>query len=107
MEDTIAVKRRRGNEEEASLDFLERAYASTIVLKVMSATTHKKNQNFKGNVFRTNLLKAYNGLENREGLECAWCHLTGWWDKKLVKAAHLVPKCLEPTEVSYYLASRR
>jgi hypothetical protein len=101
MEDAIVVKRRRDNRDEASVDFLERAYVSTIVPKVMNAIAHKKKQNFKGSIFRNNVLKAYNALENRKGLESAWCHLTGWWDKKLVKAAHLVPKCLKPAEISF------
>jgi hypothetical protein len=39
-------------------------------------------------------------------MDAAWCHLTGWWDKQNVKATHLVPKCLEASEVSHLFGVR-
>jgi hypothetical protein len=101
MENELVVKKRRVNDYQPSTEFYERAYTSTIIPRIMSATALPKKHKFRTEVFRANVFDAYDALEVKDGFERAWCHLSGWWDKRLVKAAHLVPKSLKPSEVAY------
>jgi hypothetical protein len=95
-------KKRRGNENEPGLDFFERAYAATIIPKIMSATAKHKKRRFDTSEFRGNVLTAYNAVTVKGGAQLAWCHITGeWYEGDVVKAAHLVPKSLHPREVGY------
>jgi hypothetical protein len=70
-------KKRRGNENEPGLDFFERAYAATIIPKIMSATAKHKKRRFDTSEFRGNVLTAYNAVTVKGGAQLAWCHITG------------------------------
>ena len=99
MEDEI---KRRPNIDEPEIQFFERAYAATIVPKVMSATAHQKKRRFDANRFKKAVLNAYNAARVEDGAQLAWCHVSQtWYQSSLVKAAHLVPKSLNPREVAY------
>jgi hypothetical protein len=93
-------KRLRPNTLQPDIGLLERAYASTIVSRVMAASARPgKQREFDQRAFRKRVLSYYKAID--ESLHCAYCHLLGWWfDKSCVKAAHLVPKSLSDEEVS-------
>jgi hypothetical protein len=111
IEDEVAVKKRRGNDDEPDIEFFERAYAATIVPKIMSATASQlqnlKRRRFDTTRFREAVLGAYNAENIEAGGQLAWCHISGdWYESDLVKAAHLVPKILSPGEFAYLFGIR-
>lgn len=111
IEDEVAVKKRRGNDDEPDIEFFERAYAATIVPKIMSATASQlqnlKRRRFDTTRFREAVLGAYNAENIEAGGQLAWCHISGdWYESDLVKAAHLVPKILNPGEFAYLFGIR-
>lgn len=99
MEDEIVVKRRRTNIDEPDIQFFERAYAATIVPKVMGATACQKKRRFDTSRFKKAVLNAYNAARVESGAQFAWCWT--WYETSVVRAAHLVPKSLNPREVAY------
>lgn len=91
-EEVEANKRaRRG---EPSIEILERAYANTVVRKVMHATANQPKSKFNQSKFRKEVAKYYGVAE-----DTGYCHLTGYWESGVVKAAHLVPKSMKADEL--------
>lgn len=90
---------KRDRKEEPDVDFYERAYANSIVPRVMTASGNQKRVFSKHQQakFRKDVLDRYGAAEDGG----AWCHLTGWWPSARVKAAHLVSKSLTGPEISY------
>jgi hypothetical protein len=86
---------------EPDLSFFERAYTDSIVPRVMGASAKQRKNHFRQDKFKSDLLKYYGAVKGIGSGKAAWCHLTGWWDSKFVKAAHLVPKSLSGDELSY------
>jgi hypothetical protein len=88
--------------DEPGIDFYERAYANSIVPRVMGASAKQTKSNFDTKRFRDDLLKAYNAFDPGSGVPKAWCHISHvWYPKSQVKAAHLVPKSLTDPEIGY------
>jgi hypothetical protein len=99
LEDEIRDSKKQNANLEPPIRFLERAYTSTIVPKVMAASAKQKRSTFNQSEFRREVVKYYGATKtDRSG---TYCHLTGWWDNKDVKAAHLVPKSLSREETTY------
>ncbi|OJJ50661.1 hypothetical protein ASPZODRAFT_162606 [Penicilliopsis zonata CBS 506.65] len=98
LEEQVEVKKHRSHEP--GQDFFERAYAETIVPRVMAARAKQKHQPFDQSAFKKSVYSYY-GIEELED-HSAWCHvLGGWYPCRSVKAAHLVPKSLTKEEVSH------
>jgi hypothetical protein len=99
MEDEIVVKRRRPNIDEPDIQFFERAYAATIVPKAMGATAHQKKRRFDTSRFKKAVLNIMQQeLSSGRSLHGATSLGRGM---SVVRAAHLVPKSLNPREVAY------
>ena len=80
------------------------AYANVIMNKVMAATADQKKKKSNQHKFRTAVIKYYGAAAssiNEGDKDIVWCHLTGYFPKEYVKAAHIVPKSLESSELSY------
>lgn len=86
--------------DKPGVEFYERVYMNSIVPRVMGASAKQTKSNFNPKPFRSAVLKAYNASNSTT--DGAWCHVShDWYDKKLVKAAHLVPKSLTDPEIGY------
>ena len=85
-------------------DYFERAYANTIIPRVMGSSCKQPKNTFTKHDqarFRERVLDYY-GASRKGGEEArAYCHLTGWWKPQTAKAAHLVPKQLSGEELSF------
>ena len=83
---------------------LEDAYANIIMNKVMTAAAKQKKKKYNQSAFKKRVIAFYGAerdSENDGDIDSLWCHLTGWQALADVKAAHIVPKSLESTELSY------
>ena len=83
---------------------LEDAYANIIMNKVMTAAAKQKKKKYNQSAFKKRVIALYGAerdSENDGDIDSLWCHLTGWQALADVKAAHIVPKSLESTELSY------
>ena len=99
-------QKRRKTDAEPSLEFMERAYSSTIVGRVMAACKQGPG-NFNQSKFRKEVLRFYNANSDPSHTRRVWCHLTGWATSKNVKAAHLVPRSLRGDELQYLFGDGR
>jgi hypothetical protein len=73
----------------------ERAYAATIVPKVMDAPARQTKRRFNTSQFTKTVLDAlaYNACSKSRGRELAWCHVSWtWYESSVVKAA---PSCVQ------------
>ena len=87
---------------------LEDAYADIIMNKITTATAKQKKKKHNQNAFKRAVIAFYGAerdSENDGDIDSLWCHLTGWQALADVKAAHIVPKSLESTELSYLLGA--
>lgn len=102
MEEEVENAGKKSRKDEPAIDFYERAYAETILPRVIGASAKQRKQSFKPSIFKQNVLEAYNAFSSECGLKTAWCHLSREWiDSDDVKAAHLMPKSLSRREVGY------
>lgn len=106
LEEEASNKRRRQGEPDVEL--LERAYVDSIMPKVMSATAkQKKDKDFQEHRFNASNFKrdvtTYYGISKGT----AYCHLSGEWNARDVKAAHLVPRSLTGDEISHLFGVRK
>lgn len=85
---------------EPNVDFMERAYASTMVARIMSATANQKQRRFDQSKFKKDVA-AYLHAHDPDDPDTLWCHLTGWKYQGVVKAARLVPKALKGDELAH------
>ncbi|RMJ23805.1 hypothetical protein PHISP_05326 [Aspergillus sp. HF37] len=99
-EDSGKKLKRQRVSPEPSVEFMEQAYASTVVSRVMAASK-QKSRRFDQSQFRKDVIKYLNADADPEGSGRVWCHLSGWLPKQRVKAAHLVPKCLRGDELTF------
>lgn len=99
-EDSITEPKRPNLALEPSFEFLERAYTSTMVSRVMASSKQKRSR-FNQAQFRKDVIKYLNADPDPENSGRIWCHLDGWLISKYVKAAHLVPKSLRGEEVAF------
>lgn len=100
--DTKLDTQKRANvSREPSIDFLERAYSSTMATRVTGASSKQKKRNFDQAQFRKNVISYLGADKDPEHAGTIWCHLTGWHMKESIKAAHLVPKTLHGDELTY------
>jgi hypothetical protein len=83
----LGLKKQK-QDKDVDVALLERAYTNTIVPRVMAASGKQRKGSFKQSNFRKAVLNFYNAADN----DSAYCHLTGWWQSKDVRAAHLVPQ---------------
>ncbi|KUL89945.1 hypothetical protein ZTR_02890 [Talaromyces verruculosus] len=60
--------------DEPSIEFYQRAYANSIVPRVMNATGRQPKTNFDSKRFRWDLLNEYDALDPGNGCPRAWCH---------------------------------
>ncbi|KAJ5899517.1 hypothetical protein N7495_004261 [Penicillium taxi] len=100
FQDAILAKKPRHGEME--LEFLERSYCDTIIPRVMAASnnalTANKSKKSKQSQFRADVHEYY-GIS---GGDDSFCHVLNMHlNGKLIKAAHIVPKCLSPEEVAH------
>ncbi|KAK2753650.1 hypothetical protein FQN55_000013 [Onygenales sp. PD_40] len=103
----IQVKRLKTEKaNDAGAELIERAYASALVSKVMTATAKQKKQKFDQSKFRKDVLEYYGAARQTGAQREAYCHLTGWWLADDIKAAHLVPKSLSGDELSFLFGVR-
>ena len=102
-EETSIAKRQRLAHDEPDITFLERAYTDSIVPRVMGASAKQKKSKFNQSAFRKDVIDFYQAGHGDQ----VFCHLTGWWYAKMVKAAHLVPKSLSEEEVSYLFGAKQ
>lgn len=102
-EETSIAKRQRLAHDEPDITFLERAYTDSIVPRVMGASAKQKKSDYDQSAFRKDVINFYGAGDG----DYAFCHLTGWWDRKVVKAAYLVPKSLSEKEVSYLFGTKQ
>lgn len=98
--DSHDVVKRQKSDHEPSVEFMERAYASTMVARIMSATANQKKRRFDQSKFKRDVA-AYLHANDPEEPNHLWCHLTGWKEKNYIKAAHLVPKSLKGDELTH------
>ena len=86
---------------------LEDAYICSIMHKTMAATANTKKSKFDQSALKTKSIGFY--LGGRQDYETVgsgpydelFCHLTGWFLYRDVKAAHIVPKSLQSDELTY------
>jgi hypothetical protein len=102
LEELPPVKRQR--QGELDVEFLERAYTATICPKVMSASAKvpkerdEHGRSFNASNFKRDVCLYYDIPKDEfEG----HCHVIGFTDAKLIKAAHLVPKSLRGDEIAH------
>ncbi|KAL4788728.1 hypothetical protein BJX76DRAFT_3880 [Aspergillus varians] len=101
LDEQTATKRQRTAGEEPDPDFLHRAYASTMVSRVMAASAKQRVTKFDQSKFKREVIKYYTPEENIR-TEHVWCHILGKWVyHKGVKAAHIVPKSLSGDELAH------
>lgn len=101
IEEEVAYNtEKRTRKGEPDIGFFERAYASSLVQRVMGCTEKKAEEGFSKHDqarFRANVLQYYDAVDS----DLAWCVVSGvWCEKGTVKAAHLVPKSLSQEEMS-------
>lgn len=104
LEGQRATKKRR--EQGPELEFFERAYANSLVPRVMgfSGKQTKLWNRHDQRKFREDVLESYNAING--GL--AWCCIWGGWFSKVeITAAHLVPKALSEDEVSFLFGANQ
>jgi hypothetical protein len=103
LEEIVAKKKKEiGDEPDA--DFIERAYANTIIPRVMGSSSKKTEKKFAKldqARFRERVLDYYGASQKSDQMTIAYCHLTGWSESKQIKAAYLVPKQLSGEELSF------
>lgn len=100
LDEEIESKKARSGEPDMAV--YERAYASTMVPRVMGAMSKQNKSTFRQDKFKKVVLDAYNASKKESGAKLAWCHaLHNWFLAEDVKAAHLVPKSLSLAEVGY------
>ncbi|KAI9369358.1 hypothetical protein BJX61DRAFT_536488 [Aspergillus egyptiacus] len=101
LEEELQVKKKR-TAEQPDDGLLERAYASTMVARVMAASAkQKKAKAFDQTQFRKDVVQYYNARDP-DGETSTWCHVLGMFlPSAEVKAAHLVPKSLSGDEISF------
>lgn len=100
-EEVMENEEKRARKNEPGIDFLERAYANSLVLRAMGCNTKKGKDGFNKHYqarFRVDVLRYYNAILSNS----AWCVVSGrWYEKVNVKAARLVPKSLSPDELAF------
>lgn len=98
----LRIKKRRTEAPDSS--FLDRAYASAIVSRVMAASAKQKGKSFNRSEFRARVSRFYGIddfiVDNPDHAGLSWCHVFGSWEDS-IKTAHLVPKSLSINELSY------
>jgi hypothetical protein len=97
--------RKHSRSAEPNIGLLERAYASTIVPRVMGASAKQKKSSFNQSEFRKRVIDFYKAAMDMEDHKMAYCHLAGWCPSEQVKAAHLVPKSLSGEEIAHLFGS--
>ncbi|MCJ1464996.1 hypothetical protein MMC07_003611 [Pseudocyphellaria aurata] len=106
----IALKRQKvlieEDIEEGPYATLEKAYAAAMKHRVKIPTQlSKAEQNLKKHTqakFKGELERYYAAARTNDGDKSVFCAVTkAWWDAKLIKAAHLVPKSLQSEELAY------
>jgi hypothetical protein len=104
LEEEVA-KKKKDIGDGPDTDFFERAYANTIIPRVMGASSKQAKNIFTKHDqarIRERVLDYYGALKKFDGKTIkVHCHLSGWWVPSLVKAAHLVPKQLSGEELSF------
>lgn len=104
LEGQRATKKFR--EQGPELDLFERAYANSLVPRVMgsSGKQTKAWNRHDQRQFREDVLESYNAVDG--GI--AWCCVWGsWFSKAEITAAHLVPKALSEDEVSFLFGANQ
>ncbi|KAJ5775864.1 uncharacterized protein N7511_000875 [Penicillium nucicola] len=101
LNETLAVHKRLRTDPPSDEGLLERAYKDTIVSRVMRAEGKQRALSFNHARFKKEVNKYYSTLDSDDGT-LVWCHvLGGFFDKKSVKAAHIVPKSLDRRELAH------
>lgn len=94
-EDLIEEAKKRIRTGEPPIGLLQRAYENTIVPKAMSASAKQHKSRFNQSKFRKEVAQYYGVAGTGDG----YCHLTGVWPSRDIKAAHLVPKSMSADEL--------
>lgn len=101
LAEEVAIRRQR-LAEPSDQGLLERAYADTILSRVMSAFAKQSAVSFDKKGFKSAVNNYYGIRSQRPTNDYSWCHVIGdWIAAELVKAAHIVPKGLHETEVAH------
>lgn len=80
---------------------LERAYRDTIITRVMKAEAKQEGKRFDQSAFKKEVNSYYSVVSPYDG-GLILCHVLGMFiGKRCVKAAHLVPKSLDPEELAH------
>ncbi|CEO58706.1 hypothetical protein PMG11_03412 [Penicillium brasilianum] len=96
------ASRRRRLAEPSDQGLLERAYADTILTRVMSTCAKQSALVFDKKRFKSAVNDYYGIKSQRPTKEYSWCHVIGdWIAAELTKAAHIVPQSLHETEVAH------
>ncbi|KAI9371257.1 hypothetical protein BJX61DRAFT_512154 [Aspergillus egyptiacus] len=98
LHEVVEAKRHRSGEPDES--FLERAYTSTMVSRVMTVSAKQGPQRFNTSEFRKKV-EAYYWAPGQVPEEFSWCHVLGFLPREQIKVAHLVPKSLSGEELAH------
>jgi hypothetical protein len=80
---------------------IEQAYVDLMVSKVLLSTAKQSKRNFDQSGFKKAVL-AYYGIGKKEiDGKMGHCAVLGWLASDQIKAAHIVPKALEGSSLSY------
>jgi hypothetical protein len=101
FEDAYDYQKHRKLSHEPNIEFMERAYAATMISRVMAASSKQKKRHFDQSKFRRDVVTYLDAARDPAGHGRLWCHLSGWHPEKAIKAAHLVPKSLRGDELAF------
>ena len=83
LEEEVVAKKKKDIGDEPDTDFIERAYANTIVPRVMGSSCKQPKNAFTKHDqarFRERVLDYYGALDKLDGKTVgAHCHLSGWY----------------------------
>lgn len=86
-----------------SRDTIDKAYASVIMNKFMSASITKSDKaRYRQTEFKKMICKYLHASKKIKGQKYVWCHVTArWYTAKETKTAHIVPEYLDGGVVAY------
>lgn len=106
LKETMEVEKRRRVRPPFDDGLLARAYRDTILTRVMSAEGKQKGRHFDQSAFKKEV-NSYYSVVSPSNDQQIWCHVLGMFvGKKMIKAAHLVPKSLDREELAHLFGDR-
>ncbi|KAJ6016929.1 hypothetical protein N7451_000308, partial [Penicillium sp. IBT 35674x] len=101
LSDTLATEKKQRQHGPTDHGLLQRAYTDTIITRVMKADGKQQALSFKSSRFKADV-NAYYDAKDKTNPDLMFCHVLGThFDKRTVKAAHLVPKSMTREELAH------